>query len=108
MLFQDRRILDLDGRAFKRRFSLLLASLRHSRIDYLPEAELIDGDRPGLGFVQHNQAWLEQRLQHLRAKLDGDEITARPLRVGWKEPNTHAVLHRLFEVIPNLKIHSRN
>jgi hypothetical protein len=62
---------------------------------------LAANDRP-----HHSSAWLKERVRTLLS-----ERSAHPVqRWGWKEPNSHIVIHRLLKLVPRLKyVHvSRN
>lgn len=57
--------------------------------------QLAGHDRP-----QHDAAWLRQRAESLLAATNQ---SARPGRWGWKEPNTHVVIERLWQRLPDLR-----
>lgn len=48
----------------------------------------------------HTAGWLAARLEHFAGPA---RPPANPIRCGWKEPNTHIVIERLFRLAPTLK-----
>lgn len=51
--------------------------------------------------LQHDRAWLQQRVDSLLAATSSGRRRPRPW--GWKEPNTHVFLDRLSAAIPEMK-----
>ncbi|MFC1601847.1 sulfotransferase, partial [Candidatus Sumerlaeota bacterium] len=49
---------------------------------------------------QHTAAWLRSRAESF---IDTRSASARTKRWGWKEPNTHVVLHRLRQRLPAMR-----
>jgi hypothetical protein len=52
-------------------------------------------DRP-----QHSAAWLRERFKSLLSAAEGSSPVRR---WGWKEPNTHMVIERLWQRLPGLR-----
>lgn len=105
LLFKDRRILRASQSDFDRRLAVFLAAMRQGVVSDNPPPELIDGDRPGNGAVQHDEIWLKERLESLTCAIaqNSNSTAAGLRRWGWKEPNTHIVLDRLAGALPDLK-----
>lgn len=99
LLFKHDRVLDVGDEAFEQLARMLEAGLRGGRPLGQDAASmlrsLVETDRP-----QHPATWLSKRAQSLA--LAASE-PARPGRWGWKEPNTHLVIERLWRVWPKLK-----
>lgn len=99
LLFKRYEILDCGDREFNRLVRILVCGLRGGPpLDPSAEAlirELSRSDRP-----QHRSNWLQERCESLLAS------TRQPRpgqRWGWKEPNTHVVIERLWQCIPELR-----
>lgn len=50
--------------------------------------------------LQHSTAWLEKRVASL---LQIEPFTNQKVWWGWKEPNTHVVIEKLYAINPTLK-----
>lgn len=99
LLFKREDVLDCDDAEFDALVSALVSGLRGgSPLDAKARAllaTLAARDR-----AQHPASWLEARADSLR------EAACRPRfsgRWGWKEPNTHVVIERLWQRIPDLR-----
>ncbi len=99
LLFKRVDILHVDGPQFDRLTRLLVAALHRDRpIDATDRAlvrSLADDDRP-----QHSSGWLRARAESLLAAVERPPVDA-PL--AWKEPNTHVVIQRLWQRLPQLR-----
>lgn len=99
LLFKHTSILEVSAE----RFDLLLESFLSGMTGSTPFTEesitVIDSlarqDR-----AQHPSNWLLERKKTLLAATASRKM---PLRWGWKEPNTHIVIERLWERLPDLK-----
>lgn len=96
LLFKYREVLDLPPADFAARWRCFEGAM-HGRAcvpDPALAAALLAGERQG----QHPVPWLGERLASLAA------VAPRPAGAwGWKEPNTHMVLDRLFDLRPDLR-----
>lgn len=99
LLFKRIEILGCDDSEFDLLVSTLVAGLRGGKqlsaetLHFV--ATLAREDRP-----QHSSSWLQERIESLQA------AAARPhrdQRWGWKEPNTHIVIERLWQHLPQLR-----
>lgn len=99
LLFKRLGILSCGEDEFAMSFDALRAGLRAGqaldRATRLLLLELCRDDRPG-----HCAQWLAQRAQSLESTA---AIPAHGRRWGWKEPNTHVVIERLWQYQPNLR-----
>lgn len=99
LLFKRLEILRVDEREFDLLVRALVAGLRGG--DPLPPAMarllagLAQSDRP-----QHPSPWLQARVATL---LDAAARPEHHGRWGWKEPNTHVVIERLWQRLPDLR-----
>lgn len=99
LLFKRREILRCDDREF----ALAVRTLRAALVGAEPLdaaqcallARLALDDRP-----QHDAGWLRQRADSLQRAASG---SANGPRWGWKEPNTHVVIARLWRFMPELR-----
>lgn len=99
LLLKHEGILDTGDEEFEQLARMLEAGLRGG-MPLAPHAlsmlrSLVESDRP-----QHPATWLRKRAQSLVLAASGP---ARPGRWGWKEPNTHLVIERLWQLWPDLK-----
>jgi hypothetical protein len=51
----------------------------------------------------HAMAWLRERAHSLIQAGTREQAPAGPRRWGWKEPNTHVVIERLWQRLPTLR-----
>lgn len=51
----------------------------------------------------HAMAWLQERAQSLIQAGTREAGSVAPRRWGWKEPNTHVVIERLWQRLPTLR-----
>jgi hypothetical protein len=103
LLFKDRRILALDDETFAKRCEIFASAVSGASNTLSIPDDVIDGDRPGSGLVQHDTGWLNERKARLAERLFSGEEADSNIPWGWKEPNTHVVLDRLADNIPELK-----
>ncbi|UHD18944.1 sulfotransferase [Thiocapsa bogorovii] len=68
--------------------------------DFGPAADALLRRLASADRAQHDSRWLKDRVVSFRGPVT---TTASGLRWGWKEPNTHVVLDRLMEAMPELK-----
>lgn len=99
LLFKRREILQCDDLEFDLLTRTLEAGLR-ANAPLTPQAfELLDRlsrqDRP-----QHSAGWLRQRVDSLIQAARGP---VGQQRWGWKEPNTHMVIERLWQRWPDIR-----
>jgi hypothetical protein len=99
LLFKRFEVLECDDNQFDQLVQALCAGLRRGA-PLFPALEslLLDlsrDDRPN-----HPAAWLRDRALSLRA---ASVLPAREGRWGWKEPNTHIVIERLWQRLPDLR-----
>jgi hypothetical protein len=99
LLFKRLEILRADEAEFDQLVHVLVAALRGgSSIHKMAEArvrKLAEDDR-----AQHPANWLQARAESVIAAAH------RPAHLrpwGWKEPNTHVVIERLWERLPDLR-----
>ena len=52
---------------------------------------------------QHTARWLAERVETLIAAGTGENPPTLTRRWGWKEPNTHIVIERLWQRLPSLR-----
>lgn len=99
LLFKLRDAPDWPDARFDASVSALRAGLRRGRPldDALRErvSELSAGDRPG-----HPVRWLQDRARRL---FESAAAPAHGRRWGWKEPNTHIIIDRLWRYLPELR-----
>lgn len=99
LLFKRQGILEVEDAEFDLLVRTLVSALRRGQpLDPASEArvhELAAHDRP-----QHPAAWLRERTASLLAAT-GQPPVDGPW--GWKEPNTHVVIERLWRRLPDLR-----
>lgn len=99
LLFKRAEVLGLSAAEFDRLVEVFVAGMTRARAFSAEEQALI-GAAAALGRAQHPRDWLQARAAALLAQ------SGRPARSGpwgWKEPNTHVVLERLYAALPNMK-----
>jgi hypothetical protein len=99
LLFKRAEIRGCSDLEFQTCVDLFTRRMR-GRSDFGPAADallrrLASADRP-----EHDSRWLEDRVISFRSPVT---TMASGIRWGWKEPNTHVVLDRLLEAMPELK-----
>lgn len=96
LLFKHDRAMTMSGAEFDRLFSAFVGRMTGTAVDPGLSKELeVLATRAS---DQHSDEWLAERLRtFLRSESD---TARRPW--GWKEPNTHVVLHQLSRV-PDLR-----
>jgi hypothetical protein len=99
LLFKRIEVLDCHDREFDQLTRILVAGIQGARPLTRADIELVDAvaahDRP-----QHASAWLRERADSLNA---ASRRLSKNERWGWKEPNTHIVIERLWKRIPELR-----
>lgn len=99
LLFNRIEILDCHDAEFDQLTRVMIAGMQGGIPLTSADIDLVDAvsaqDRP-----QHTSAWLRERAASLKAAASGPP---RNGRWGWKEPNTHVVIERLWERIPDLR-----
>lgn len=99
LLFKRREILECDDAEFGLLVETLVAALAGGRgLDPAMEARVRDLARDAR--PQHSAPWLRARCESLLAAAGQP---ARPGAWGWKEPNTHVVIERLWRWLPDLR-----
>lgn len=99
LLFKRREILDSDEAEFSLLVRALVAGLAGGG-PLCAEAESRVRDLAREARPQHRAPWLQARCKSLLAAA---ARPARGMRWGWKEPNTHVVIERLWQHIPGLR-----
>ena len=99
LLFKREEVLDCDDAEFDALVRALVSGLRGgSPLD--AEARTLLATLAARDRAQHPASWLEARADSLR------EAACRPRfhgPWGWKEPNTHVVIERLWQRLPGLR-----
>ena len=99
LLFKREDILSAGEEEFDRLTGILAAALRRGHLldaaDQALVRRLAGDDRP-----QHPANWLGARAESLLAAHVQPPITGA---LGWKEPNTHVVIERLWQRLPQLR-----
>lgn len=99
LLFKRQSILEATDRDIKRLWNIfsqrMSGNLRLNEYEIESLNELFEKDR-----LQHNRAWLKSRVESL---LSAKATSGQKLWWGWKEPNTHVVIDRLYEQDSELK-----
>lgn len=99
LLFKRREILQSDDREFELAVRTLRAALRGG--EPLDEAQLALSGRLSRDDRRlHDAGWLRLRAASLERAAAGS--TNGP-HWGWKEPNTHMVIDRIWRVLPELR-----
>lgn len=99
LLFKRPGIVDCDEVEFHGCLDAFFAGMRGGGVHDGME-QLVD-DLAREGRPQHPAPWLKQRAQSL---LDSARKPEQPTRCwGWKEPNTHVVIERLWQYLPDLR-----
>lgn len=98
LLFKRASVLTDDEARFEALFALFVARMRGE----LPGPEMAQQlvALAGQGRSGHSIDWLSARLQSL---MTASVQRPEDVRWGWKEPNTHIVIERLFRHAPDLK-----
>ncbi|WP_167285243.1 sulfotransferase [Marilutibacter alkalisoli] len=99
LLFKREEILRVDDDEFDQLTRILITALQRGRqLDSDDEAlvrSLAVADRP-----QHLADWLGKRAESLLASTLQPPVANT---LGWKEPNTHVVIERLWQRLPQLR-----
>lgn len=98
LFFKDRTILSISDDEFRYRLLVFLKSLSGHKlsIDEINFANSLSK----LDRTQHSASWLSERV----TRLSAPSVSANcNYRMGWKEPNTHIVIERLFQNLPAMK-----
>jgi len=98
LLFKRAEILDCGDAEFDQLTHALVSGLRGGAPLADPWVARIRGlaqDRP-----QHPASWLRQRADSLIRAASRSDCASR---WGWKEPNTHLVIERLWQRLPDLR-----
>jgi hypothetical protein len=100
LLFKWPKALDCPDQEFGALFTIFRKAMRGSDPLTAEEIRLVGesaaGSRP-----QHDSAWLAERAESLIRESAGPPRNSSAW--GWKEPNTHVVLERLNEIMPDLR-----
>ncbi len=95
LLFKREDILVKTDKEIEELFDIFIKVLKQSEILNINELnnlkELASVDRP-----QHKKEWLQEREKNITHQFTSSYY-------GWKEPNTHIVIERLFKLDNNLK-----
>jgi len=98
LLFKRPEILNMQQDEFSACINLFLDSLY--------------GRQPGMDFMDvihkaaqsHPVKWSDTVCSHVfQSLVDKPEAIHSNARTGWKEPNTHIIIDRLYEAVPHLK-----
>lgn len=104
LLFKHPEILTLTDENFRRTVSVFVQVMEGTGVDKGDRdfvAALTQADR----WSRHSSQWLQQRAERLPCESSSNAPISK---WGWKEPNTHVVLDRLWAELPDLKyIHVR-
>lgn len=106
LLFKHQDILTLPAAAFAARLAILQRSLLGVEVDWSVDARAeIERAVASAGMPAAVARWFRLRQQAL---LQLQPVAQAPCCWGWKEPNTHVVLGRLFGLWPRLRyVHVR-
>lgn len=99
LLFKHHGILDTGDAEFEQLARIFEAGLRGG-MPLDTEAVSILQDLAAADRPQHPTAWLQKRAHTLERAA---ATSIQPGRWGWKEPNTHLVIERLWRLWPSLK-----
>lgn len=100
LLFKRLETFSSTDTGFRQLADIFVAGMTNAR-PFTTDEEQTIRQAVGQDRAQHPMAWLMQRADALLARSmpDADKST----RWGWKEPNTHVFLDRLYASIPRLK-----
>ena len=100
LLFKHLEIRSATDEDFSARLAIFLNSFHRGR----PFTDLERSQILGFASadcLQHPSEWLRERAHSF---LDPEAVRNEPAgRWGWKEPNTHVIIDRLLEMIPDLR-----
>ena len=99
LLFKHREILAFEDAEFGLLAGALVAGLAGDR-PLCPAAQTLVRELARQGRPQHSAQWLQARCDSLLAAA---QRPAHGGAWGWKEPNTHVVIERLWQHIPGLR-----
>lgn len=99
LLFRRRGILGCDEAEFNQLTDALAAALAGGR-PLAPEAEALLHDLARDDRLQLPASWLRERCESLLAAA---RQPAHDRHWGWKEPNTHVVIERMWRRMPTLR-----
>lgn len=99
LLFKRREILDCDDAEFGLLVDMFVAALAGGQ-GLSPEMEARANELACHPRPQHSALWLRERCVSL---LVAGAQPARPGPWGWKEPNTHMVIERMWRHLPELR-----
>lgn len=98
LLFKHRSILVLPDEEFDELLTILVTRLQQL-VPLTPKQMRLVQHCASVGRLQHDLLWLNERAKKFLAPYD----PTPPLRWGWKEPNTHVVIERIFQRIPEIR-----
>jgi Sulfotransferase family len=99
LLFKRRSVL-LEGEPEFRRLVALFRNRMSCEASFSDEQRAHVLQLTGDGRLQHPQAWLMERAESF---LNGVSLKRGAQPWGWKEPNTHIVIDRIFQCEPELR-----
>lgn len=99
LLFKWREVLQCDEAEFDLLTGALCSALAGGR-PATTEIETLVSRLAGMDRPQHSARWLQQRRDTLLAAAGAP---GRSGPWGWKEPNTHVVIERLWQRLPGLR-----
>lgn len=99
LLFKRLEILECSDAEFGMLVEMLVAGLAGGR-RLTPQMEALACELARDARDQHSALWLRARCESLLAAA---REPARPGPWGWKEPNTHMVIERLWRWLPDLR-----
>jgi hypothetical protein len=96
LLFKRAAILSTPDDEFAKLLDIFLSNLTDRRVYSAEEIDLIR-----LAGEAHPKEWAEPRVGAMLARPGS--AAPPPAKWGWKEPNTHIVIDRLYPLVPELK-----
>ena len=99
LLFKNSDILRISDKEFGQLMTIFLKGMRGSELFNLHELDILER-LSCQNRLQHSSAYLTQRVYSLWANSKVNNLAGH---WGWKEPNTHIVLHRLLKCFPEIK-----